>query len=99
LTVGLVAVVTACSGSEGTDEACDRDCLMRVTDAYLAAMVARDPGKAPVTPTVRFTENTRPLALGQGAWETITGIRDYKLFVTEVDGFYRLKGTAVVVER
>jgi hypothetical protein len=76
--VGLVGVVRG-----QTDGACNRDCLIRLTDAYLSAMVARDPAKAPVTANVRFTQNTRPMTLGQGVWESIKGVRSYKLFVTD----------------
>ena len=63
--------------------ACNRECLIGLTEAYLSAMVARDPAKAPVTANVRFTQNTRPMALGQGVWESIKGVRGYKLFVTD----------------
>ena len=75
-----VAVVSAGAQAGG---ACNRDCLIEVTESYLAAMVARDPAKAPVTPDVRVTQNTRPMALGQGLWESIKGVRGYKLFVTD----------------
>jgi hypothetical protein len=46
-------------------------------------MVAHDPAKAPVTANVKFTQNTKPLALGRGVWETVKGIRDYRLFVAD----------------
>ena len=77
LTMAVVAV-TAQSG-----ETCNRECMIDVTEAYLSAMVARDPAKAPVTANVRFTQNTRPMALGRGVWESIKGVRGYKLFVTD----------------
>src|SRR6185503_1408969 len=53
--VGLVAVASA-----QTSGACNRECLIGLTEAYLSAMVARDPAKAPVIANVRFTQNTRP---------------------------------------
>jgi len=31
----------------------------------------RVPAKSPVTANVRFTQNTRPISLGQGVWEFI----------------------------
>ena len=73
-----VAVLAAQTGG-----ACNRECLIGVTEAYLSAMVARDPARAPVTAGVRFTQNTRPMTLGQGVWESIKGVRGYKLFVTD----------------
>lgn len=78
----IVAAAVATSRAQ-SPEPCSRPCLIALTENYLAAMVARDPAKAPVTPTVRFTENTQPLTLGQGLWESITGVRGYKLYVTD----------------
>jgi len=49
---------------------CDRACLTRVADEYFAAMVAHDPAKAPLAPTVRFTEQTQVKAVGDGLWKT-----------------------------
>jgi hypothetical protein len=72
--------VTAGAQTGGT---CDRACLIDVTEAYLSALVARDPAKAPVATNVRFTQNTRSMALGQGVWESVKGVRGYKLFVTD----------------
>ena len=82
LTLAAVAVAVVSAGAQAGG-ACNRDCLIEVTESYLSAMVARDPAKAPVTPDVRVTQNTRPMALGQGLWESIKGVRGYKLFVTD----------------
>ena len=79
--VAIAAAVLTTSAQSGG--ACNRDCLIELTEAYLSAMVARDPAKAPVTANVRFTQNTRAMALGQGLWESIKGVRGYKLFVTD----------------
>ncbi len=54
--------------------ACDSACLTGVMDQYLAAVVARTPAKAPLAPTVRFTENAVVLKPGQGLWATATGV-------------------------
>jgi len=76
VTIALVVVGAQRSG------ACDRACLIVLTEAYLSAMVAHDPAKAPVTANARFTQNTRPMTLGQGVWESIKGVRGYKLSPT-----------------
>ena len=81
-TVPMLVTAAVALGAQ-TGGACNRDCLIEVTEAYLSAMVARDPAKAPVTANVKFTQNTRPMALGQGLWESIKGVRGYKLFVTD----------------
>jgi hypothetical protein len=64
--------------------ACDRDCLFGHVDAYLAALVAKDPAKAQWAEDVKFTENNVPLAIGDGLWGTITGMGDYDLRVADV---------------
>ena len=75
-----MAVAVASAQNSG---ACNRECLIGLTEGYLSAMAARDPARAPVTANLRFTQNTRPKSLGQGVWESIKGVRGYKLFVTD----------------
>jgi hypothetical protein len=48
--------------------ACDRACLNGLVDRYIAAMVAHDPGAAPLAPAVKYTENTGTLDIGEGLW-------------------------------
>lgn len=80
------AASVAIAGAAGAQEPCDRDCLIGVTEAYLAAMVAHDPGAAPVAEGVKFTENATLLALGEGAvWTGVTGVRDYKVYVADAE--------------
>jgi hypothetical protein len=81
----LSGFLAACGAGPGTDSSadCDRECLIGVTEAYLAAMVARDPAQAPVAEGVKFTENTRELRLGEGAWERVTGVRDYRVYAAD----------------
>ena len=78
----MLTMTVAVAGAQGSG-ACNRQCLIGLTEAYLSAMVARDPAKAPVTASVRVTQNTRPMSLGQGVWESIKGVRGYKLLVTD----------------
>ena len=49
---------------------CDRTCLEGLIDAYLAAVVAHDPSRLPLSADVRYTENEQLLAVGDGfcAW-------------------------------
>ena len=47
---------------------CDRACLDGYMEQYLDALVANDHGRLPLSPDVRFTENTIELNLGQGLW-------------------------------
>lgn len=85
LSASLGALMLAgCATGAANETACDRDCLIGLTESYLAAMVADDPGAAPVSADVKFTENTRILALGEGSiWDGATGVRDYKVYVAD----------------
>jgi hypothetical protein len=61
--------------SAGTARAadCDRACLTGLVTQYVDAVVAHDPTKLPLAPKVRFTEDSKDLALGEGLWKTVTG--------------------------
>src|SRR5438477_217089 len=76
-----VAVVGWAGGRPSpTDQnACDRACLKGLIDRYLAALVAHDPSQVPTTSTVRFTENSKRLPLGDGAWKTATGMGTFRI--------------------
>jgi hypothetical protein len=66
------AVATAAPG-------CDRACLYRVLDHYLAALKAGDAAKAGFAPAARTSENNVMLRPGDGLWGTITALGDYDL--------------------
>lgn len=51
----------------------DRDGLLAIADRYLDALVAREPGRLPLAPSVRFTENGQTLPVGAGLWRTARG--------------------------
>jgi hypothetical protein len=51
----------------------DREGLIRLTDRYLAALVAHDPGAVPLAPGLRTVENLHQIQPGQGLWATATG--------------------------
>jgi hypothetical protein len=48
--------------------ACDRGCMTALVDQYLAALVKHDPSSLPLSPGVRFTENTAEIKPGDGLW-------------------------------
>jgi len=55
--------------AQGT--ACDRACLMNTADSYLAALVAHDASKAPMTANAKFTEQAKVLKAGEdGLWKS-----------------------------
>ncbi len=56
--------------------ACDRDCLIDVTDTYLASLVAHDPTAAPLSPDILIVENVAEIEPGDGLWDTATAAPD-----------------------
>jgi hypothetical protein len=53
---------------------CDRTCLGSMLDRYLEAVVAHDPGKAPLVVGFRQTENALNVAPGNGVWKSVTAL-------------------------
>jgi hypothetical protein len=53
------------------DVACNRQCLIDGTDAYVAALVAHDPSKAPLADNLVFVENVTKMQPGEGLWKNI----------------------------
>jgi len=82
----ILGAAAALAGTARAAQDCDRSCLIGLSDAYLAAMVAHDPARAPVAATARFTENTRLLKLGEGkAWSNVRRMQGYKVYVADPD--------------
>ncbi len=53
---------------------CDRACLQAAADSYLKAVVAHDPKLLNLDEHVRFTEDGQELQLGDGFWNTASGV-------------------------
>jgi hypothetical protein len=53
---------------------CDRACLSKALDQYLAAMVKHEPKAAPLAAGFRYTENALDVRPGEGVWKTATGL-------------------------
>lgn len=64
---------------------CDKACLLRTADAYLAALVAHDASKAPMSPNATFTEQTKVLKVGdEGLWKSAISVSTtYKIPVPD----------------
>jgi len=62
---------------------CDRACLYDIADRYFEAMVKKDASHAPLAAEVKFSENGVLLDIGDGLWNTITGIRGYNLKIAD----------------
>jgi hypothetical protein len=63
---------------------CDRACLLQIADAYLAALVAHAPARAPLAANAKFTEQAQVLKVGEGLWTTVTeGPTAFKIAVPD----------------
>jgi hypothetical protein len=53
---------------------CDRSCLTDLLTQYVDAVVAHEPARVPVAAGVRYTEDSKDLALGESPlWKSVTG--------------------------
>ena len=73
------AVLALAGGAASAAPACGRACLVQAMDSYLAALVAHDPARLKVTPSVRFTEDGASMKLGDGLWATNGGLGPFRL--------------------
>ena len=64
---------------------CNRACLEGVMDQFLAAVVAHDPKKAPLSKDIKYTENNQVIDVGDGFWKTAQGIGRYKHYFADPD--------------
>jgi hypothetical protein len=59
------------SAAADAGPACNRQCLIDATKAYVAAIVAHNPAKAPLASNVVFVENITMMKPGEGLWKSI----------------------------
>jgi hypothetical protein len=89
--IPLVAGIVACIvGSAAVAQPpspivadCDRSCLEAVIGRYLAAVVAHDPTRLPLSAEVKYTENEQLLDVGDGYWQTATGMGNYQHYFAD----------------
>ena len=62
---------------------CDRECLIKIADTYIDALVAKDPKRAPLAATVKYTENGQRLVPGDGFWNSVAGKGTYTLDIAD----------------
>jgi hypothetical protein len=61
------------SQSSSAAENCDRACLSSLITQYVDAMIAHDQSKLPLAESVKVTEDSKAIKLGEGLWKTATG--------------------------
>ena len=85
LLAGVAALALAApAAAQAGDAECDRACLIGMADTYAAALVAHDPGKAPLAATVATVENVHPIKPGEGLWRSATkGPTQFRIHVAD----------------
>jgi hypothetical protein len=77
-------VVAAAPEAATAVPACNRQCLIDATDAYVAAIVAHDPALAPLAGNIVFVENVTKLQPGEGLWQTaVTAPTTFEIHVPD----------------
>jgi hypothetical protein len=101
----IASLGTGVSGSTGPIPLdCNRACLEGVIDQYLAAVVAHDPMRLPLSEDVMYTENNQVLKVGDGFWKTAQGVGNYRHVFADPEfgqvammGTMREAGTAILM--
>ena len=79
-----VSLVWAAQPAPATAPACNRDCLLKLADTYLAAVVAHDPSKVPFAADARFVEQAKRIKPGEGLWKTAGAVNvEFKVLVPD----------------
>lgn len=60
------------SRATAAGKSCDRDCLIRAANDYMDALVSKDSSRVHWAKTVRYTENSVSMMIGDGVWGTVT---------------------------
>lgn len=75
LLAAVVAVPASAQNQQGIAHACDRACLTRVIDAYVAALVANDAARLPLAPGARLTLNDDVVPAGRLFWDQAASVQ------------------------
>lgn len=62
---------------------CDSNCLRTHMERYLAAYLKHDPSSLQVNPTLRASENSRAVALGDDSWNQVKRLLPEKVVLTD----------------
>jgi hypothetical protein len=76
-------LLAAAAVSTGGTPSCDRACLEGMADTYLQAMTTHDVTALPLAEGARFAENGQELAVGDGSFQTVTGLGKYRNYFAD----------------
>jgi hypothetical protein len=74
--LALLATPAAMAQTQsGATHACDRACLTRIVDAYVAGLIANDPTRVPFAPNAKLTLNDDVVAAGRLFWDQAASVQ------------------------
>ena len=95
--VALVSCVLQAATKAPVATTCDRDCLIKLADSYIASLVAHDASKVPLAADVKIVENAKRIQAGEGLWKSTTaGPTEFKIVVP--DAYAQEVGAMVLLQ-
>jgi hypothetical protein len=77
-------LLLALAANAAQPQCATRDCLIKLADDYVAALVAHDPRRLPFAVNARFVENVQQKKLGEGLWQTASGgLTKFRIYVPD----------------
>jgi len=71
LLAGAALVLAAPTAAQDKPGPCDRQCLIDLSDHYIAALVAHDPKAVPLAANLVTAENLKVIKPGDGLWQSL----------------------------
>jgi hypothetical protein len=81
--VFAAALMAPAAASAQQPPTCDRACLTGFMDQYLAALVAHDAHRLPLSSDIKYTENGQTLALTDGLWGSVAAPPSYRFDIVD----------------
>jgi len=83
----LIGVLAALALAPLADaQSCGASCLKDILHRYLVALPTHDPKSLPVAAQVEARENSEPVTLGEGSWQSITAVLPGYVFADPESG-------------
>ena len=68
---GTMLACTLVPAPAAAKAVCDRDCLLKLTDAYVASLASHNLAGVPIESGAAVVENVTPIKVGEGLWKTV----------------------------
>ena len=72
LLAGAALALAAPTAAQDKPGACDRQCLIDLSDRYVAALVSHDPKAVPLAANAVSVENMKAIKPGEGLWQSLS---------------------------